>query len=110
MLYAPVAAATWDVERAAAPYIAGSAVLELAYLTLLAAAYRRADLSVVYPIARGGAPVLVLVAGAVALGVTTTLAERRDRGRAAGAGPSGAVTVARIAGAVFVAAGSACWP
>src|SRR5207247_2230111 len=41
---------------------------ELAYFALLAAAYARDDLSVVYPLARGSAPVLVLVLSAVALG------------------------------------------
>ena len=48
----------------AVPYLAASCVFELAYLSLLAAAYRRAEVSLVYPIARGLAPVLVLV-GAV---------------------------------------------
>jgi drug/metabolite transporter (DMT)-like permease len=64
---APLAAITWDVERAALPYLAASAGLELAYFALLAAAYARAELSVVYPLARGGAPVFVLL-GAVLLG------------------------------------------
>ncbi len=59
--FAPVAALTWRVEWAAVPYIGASATAELAYFALLAAAYRRYDLSVVYPIARGAAPVLVLV-------------------------------------------------
>jgi len=62
---APVAALTWHVEWAAVPYIAASAAAELAYFALLAAAYRRHDLSVVYPIARGAAPVLVLVVAVV---------------------------------------------
>jgi drug/metabolite transporter (DMT)-like permease len=35
---------------------------------VLARAYRRADLSVVYPVARGVAPLVVLVSGAAALG------------------------------------------
>jgi len=68
-VYAPVAALTWDVELAAAPYIAGSAALQLAYFSLLAAAYARSELSLVYPIARGLAPVLTLAAAAVALAV-----------------------------------------
>ena len=49
-----------------------SGLFEIAYFVLLATAYRRAPLSVVYPIARGGAPVLVLLVGAVALGHTTS--------------------------------------
>lgn len=78
VVYAPVAAATWHVEAAVVPYIACSAALELAYFALLAAAYRRAALSIVYPLARGIAPVLVLLAGAV------FLAARPSAGEAAG--------------------------
>ena len=66
LIFAPVAALTWRVEWAAVPYIGASAAFELAYFALLAAAYRRYDLSVVYPIARGAAPVLVLVVAVVA--------------------------------------------
>jgi drug/metabolite transporter (DMT)-like permease len=55
------AALTWRVEDAAVPFIVGSAALELAYVGLLAAAYRRFELSLVYPVARGLAPVLALV-------------------------------------------------
>ena len=61
VVVAPAAALTWRVEREAVPYLAGSGALELAYVALLAAAYRRYDLSVVYPLARGLAPVLALV-------------------------------------------------
>jgi drug/metabolite transporter (DMT)-like permease len=52
---------TWRVEGTAVPYLIGSAALELTYIGLLAAAYRRFDLSVIYPVARGLAPVLALV-------------------------------------------------
>ena len=65
-MFAPVAVLTWRVEWAAVPYIGASAAFELAYFALLAAAYRRYDLSVIYPIARGAAPVLVLVIAVVA--------------------------------------------
>jgi drug/metabolite transporter (DMT)-like permease len=68
--FAPVAALTWDVGAEALPYAAASVVLELAYLALLATGYQRAPLSVVYPVARGAAPLIVLVVGAVALGAT----------------------------------------
>jgi drug/metabolite transporter (DMT)-like permease len=67
VLFAPVAVATWDVEATAAPWIAASAALELLYFVLLTAAYGRSDLSLVYPVSRGVAPVLVLV-GAIATG------------------------------------------
>ena len=55
------AALTWRVESAAIPFILISGTLELVYIVLLVAAYRRYELSVVYPVARGLAPVLVLV-------------------------------------------------
>src|SRR5215471_1808294 len=61
VLFAPIAALTWHVERGALPWIAASAALELLYFALLVSAYTRSDLSLVYPIARGGAPILVLV-------------------------------------------------
>jgi drug/metabolite transporter (DMT)-like permease len=48
---------------AAAGWCALSAAFELAYLWLLSTAYRRGELSVVYPIARGSAPMLAVVAG-----------------------------------------------
>lgn len=67
-VYAPLAAAAWRVEAAAWPYLVASGALELGYFALLALAYRVAELSVVYPIARGTAPVLVLVVGVVILG------------------------------------------
>ncbi len=38
-----------------------SGVVEVAYFVFLAAAYRRGDLSVVYPLARGSAPLLAVV-------------------------------------------------
>jgi uncharacterized membrane protein len=46
----------------------GSGVVEAAYFVFLAAAYRRGDLSVVYPLARGTAPLLAVVIGVGALG------------------------------------------
>ena len=72
VVFAPVLAFAWELEAEAWPYIAASSVLELVYFALLGAAYRRADVSVVYPLARGVAPVLVLVVGVVALGAETT--------------------------------------
>ena len=69
LLFAPVAALTWDVDGAAVPWIAASAVLEIIYFTLLTTAYSRSDLTLVYPVARGSAPVLVLI-GAAVVGAT----------------------------------------
>ncbi|MGH3070953.1 MAG: EamA family transporter [Gaiellaceae bacterium] len=84
----PFALATWEVERAAVPWMVASAALELVYFFTLAAAYQRAELSLVYPLARGGAPVLVL-AGAVATGYVPT-------------GPEALGVVAVAAGVVLV--------
>src|SRR5262249_30524495 len=50
---APVAAAWWRLDAAAIPFVAASILLEAVYFGLLAAAYQRAELSVVYPLARG---------------------------------------------------------
>lgn len=44
-----------------------SSVLETAYLLLLSMAYRRGELSAVYPIARGSAPLLAVAVGLVVL-------------------------------------------
>jgi drug/metabolite transporter (DMT)-like permease len=68
VIFAPVAALTWSVSWAAAPYVAASAALEGVYFALLVVAYRRRELSLVYPIARGSAPLLVLLGTAVVLG------------------------------------------
>ena len=73
--FAPVAAATWRVEGAAVPFIAVSAGLEVAYFALLVRAYRRDDLSLVYPLTRGLAPVLVLVASVTFLGLGSSVGE-----------------------------------
>ncbi len=70
--YAPLAVATWRVEASAWPYVAASGALELVYFVLLALAYRVGELSVVYPVARGAAPVVVLAAGAIVLGRTVS--------------------------------------
>ena len=67
--FAPVAAATWDIDSAALPYLAASATLEIAYFALLAAAYERGELSMIYPVARGSAPVLVAIFSVAFLGV-----------------------------------------
>jgi uncharacterized membrane protein len=45
-----------------------SGVVETVYFILLAGAYRRGDLSVVYPLARGSALLLLVVVGVVGLG------------------------------------------
>ncbi len=70
----PVGAVGWlAVGRPAIPTEAwllaiGSGVLEAIYFGLLSGAYSRGDLSLVYPIARGTAPVIAVFVGIVFLG------------------------------------------
>jgi len=69
LLSTPAVAVAWvwtgrpGLTPAAAGWCALSGVLEVTYLWLLAAAYRRGELSAVYPIARGSAPLLAVIAG-----------------------------------------------
>jgi|SRR5450755_1895149 drug/metabolite transporter (DMT)-like permease len=83
LAFAPVAALNWHLQAGALPYIAVSSVLELAYLVLLATGYSRSAMSFVYPIARGSAPVFVLVVSVVALD-----------GRVSGLGVAGVLLIA----------------
>jgi drug/metabolite transporter (DMT)-like permease len=52
--------------------VAVSSVLEVAYMWLLSSAYTRGELSVVYPIARGSAPLLAVAIGLGVLGERLT--------------------------------------
>jgi drug/metabolite transporter (DMT)-like permease len=70
--FAPPAILLWRVHAEVWPFLLGSGLFELVYIVLLAAAYRRVAMSVVYPVARGVAPVLVLVIGVAALGATAS--------------------------------------
>lgn len=73
----PFALLTWRVSLAAVPWMAASAALELAYLVALARGYRSGRVAVVYPVARGTGPVVVLLVSVVflgaAVGATTAL-------------------------------------
>ncbi len=72
--FAPVAALSWKVSEAALPYVAVSSGLELLYLVLLATGYSLAAMSFVYPIARGSAPVFVLLVSVLALSARVSVA------------------------------------
>jgi drug/metabolite transporter (DMT)-like permease len=69
LIATPVTAVAWlltgrpGVSTAALGWCLLSASLELIYLWLLSTAYRRGELSVVYPIARGSAPLLAVIVG-----------------------------------------------
>lgn len=73
LVFLPVAVLRWRLDSGAIPYVAASSALELIYLVLLASAYSVAAMGFVYPIARGSAPVLVLIAGAVVAGAGVSL-------------------------------------
>ncbi len=62
------------IAPAARPWLAVSAVLQIGYYLLLAAAYRAVDLTVAYPLMRGVAPMLVAIAGVLLFGERLGLA------------------------------------
>jgi uncharacterized membrane protein len=74
LVIVPVGLVVWLVTGAAPLPLEGvvlgvaSGLVEAVFFTLLAAAYRRGDLSVVYPIARGTAPLLAVAIGIGLLG------------------------------------------
>jgi drug/metabolite transporter (DMT)-like permease len=92
-LLAPVALATGGVSNAALPFAGTSAVLHVGYLGLLARAYQGGEVSVVYPVSRGSAPVLVLAFGAVFLNE--------------GASAAAVAGVAAVSAGVFLVGGGA---
>jgi drug/metabolite transporter (DMT)-like permease len=55
------------------PWLAASFFLHTGYKLFLIRAYEHGDLSQVYPLARGGAPLIVAILGALALGEVMTL-------------------------------------
>jgi drug/metabolite transporter (DMT)-like permease len=55
-------------QPAAWPYIAASVTVHLAYYWLMVSAYRAGDLTLVYPLMRGVAPLITAVAGIAVLG------------------------------------------
>ncbi len=73
--FAPVAVLAWDAEAEVVPFIVATSALQVTYFVLLTTAYSRAELSFVYPIARGSAPVLVLVGGIAVLGEAASAAQ-----------------------------------
>ncbi|TYB81007.1 EamA family transporter [Maritimibacter fusiformis] len=57
------------------PWLIGSGLIHMAYQLFLAYAYEHGDLSRVYPIARGTAPLIVTLVGAVVLADTVSVTE-----------------------------------
>ncbi len=121
----PLGVVTWlavgrpAIDPAAVGLALVSGVIEAAYFIFLAAAYRRGDLSLVYPIARGTAPLAAILVGVGLLGERLALpaglgvacllggillVARPWRGlRAAGAEHRGAIGFALATGATIAA-------
>jgi drug/metabolite transporter (DMT)-like permease len=74
-LAAPLAVVWWSADPAVWPYALASTLLEVLYVAALAYAYRTTDLSFVYPLTRGLAPVLALAATVAFLGHPVSTAE-----------------------------------
>ena len=74
-LAAPFAAVWWSANPSVWPYALASTLLEAVYVVALVQAYKTTDLSFVYPLTRGLAPVLVLAAGALLLGRGASVTE-----------------------------------
>ena len=72
---APFAAVWWHADASVWPYALASTLCEVVYVVALAAAYRRGEVSFVYPLTRGIAPVLTLGVAVVALGHNASVAE-----------------------------------
>lgn len=74
LILTPIAVVAWLLEgRPNLPaqawiLVVASALVELAYFVFLSEAYRRGELSVIYPLARGTAPLLAVGAGIFLLG------------------------------------------
>jgi drug/metabolite transporter (DMT)-like permease len=71
----PFAVVRWNVQPQVWPYVGLSAALEIAYFWLLTTAYGRAEMTLTYPIARGGAPVIVLLVAVLVLGETVSVTQ-----------------------------------
>lgn len=70
VLYAVPVALTnpLTLPRAVWPWLAASALCEVGYMVSITRAYTRADMSLVYPVSRGSAPVLIATWGAFVVG------------------------------------------
>jgi drug/metabolite transporter (DMT)-like permease len=68
VLLSPLLLTTGLPAPAAWPFLAASAMVHTGYMIALTRAYQHGDLSIVYPVARGLAPLLVALAAPLALG------------------------------------------
>ncbi len=72
LCFLPVVLLSQPLPTRVYPYILASAIAEAAYFVALTLAYKYGDFSLVYPIARGAAPALLLVWSAIFLGERPT--------------------------------------
>jgi uncharacterized membrane protein len=72
---APFALAWWHADLSVWPYALASGVFEAVYVVALAYAYRTGEVSFVYPLTRGLAPVLTLLVAVAFLGHGATAGE-----------------------------------
>jgi drug/metabolite transporter (DMT)-like permease len=77
-IYAPFVVAVLLVERppidpGMIPFLVGSPMLNVIYFLLLQRSYRSGDLSLVYPLARGSAPLITTIVAVMLLGERPTL-------------------------------------
>ena len=93
--FLPLLLANWPFPAQVWPYVLGSAAFEAAYFVVLVAAYRRGDFSLVYPVARGTAPVFLALWSVLFLDECPSVA--------------GAVGLAVVVLGLFVVGSSAWW-
>ena len=72
----PLLAITGLPNLAAMPWVVASVVVHIAYFGSLIQTYRYGDLGQVYPIARGGAPLMTAIGGTVLFGGSCTHGQR----------------------------------
>lgn len=60
-------------DRESWPFLLASAIIHIVYFTLIGLLYRKADLSVAYPVTRGSAPLLATLVAALYLGEIPSL-------------------------------------
>jgi drug/metabolite transporter (DMT)-like permease len=75
VIVAPFAAVWWHADASVWPYALVSSACETVYVIALTAAYRLGEVSFVYPLTRGLAPVLTLAVAVAFLGHGATAAE-----------------------------------
>jgi drug/metabolite transporter (DMT)-like permease len=75
VIAAPFAIVWWSAEPSVWPYALASSLLETLYVIALVYAYRTTELSFVYPLTRGLAPVIVLGVSVAVLGHAVSASE-----------------------------------